>query len=115
MRRKGWEMVLLTELRADEEGVVWLGEDKERVVLIHGKKAGVMLRGEALEKWVEGGQQKWFGERVVRCGGGIETGVGIPAKLGGGWGRHGKMQTGYGKAGGNGEQGKDCYWEGFQR
>ena len=65
VRQERWEMVLLTELRADEEGVVWLGEDEERVVLIHGKKAGVMLRGEALEKWVEGGQQKWFGERVV--------------------------------------------------
>ena len=65
VRQERWEMVLLTELRADEEGVVWLGEDEERVVLIHGKKAGVMLRGEALEMWVEGGQQKWFGERVV--------------------------------------------------
>ena len=65
VRQERWERVLLTELRADEEGVVWLGEDEERVVLIHGKKAGVMLRGEALEKWVEGGQQKWFGERVV--------------------------------------------------
>ena len=65
VRQEKWEMVLLTELRADEEGVVWLGEHEERVVLIHGKKAGVMLRGEALEKWVEGGQQKWFGERVV--------------------------------------------------
>ena len=65
VRQERWEMVLLTELRADEEGVVWLGEDEERVVLIHGNKAGVKLRGEALEKWVEGGQQKWFGERVV--------------------------------------------------
>ena len=60
VRREGWEMVLLTELRADEEGVVWLG-----VVLIQGKKAGLMLRGEALENvggrgaaevvWGEGG------------------------------------------------------------
>ena len=93
VRQERWEMVLLTELRADEEGVVWLGEDEERVVLIHGKKAGVMLRGEELEKWVEGGQQKWFGERVVAVVvvGGIETGVSLPAKLGGGWGRHGKM------------------------
>ena len=65
VRQERWEMVLLTELRADEEGVVWLGEDEERVVLIHGKKARVMIRGEALEKCVEGGQQKWFGERVV--------------------------------------------------
>ena len=30
VRQEGWEMVLLTELRADEEGVVWLGEDEER-------------------------------------------------------------------------------------
>ena len=30
---------MLTELRADEEGGVWLGEDEERVVLIHRKKA----------------------------------------------------------------------------
>ena len=50
VRQERWEMVLSTELRADEEGVVWLGEDEERVVLIHGKKTGVMLRGEALEK-----------------------------------------------------------------
>ena len=55
------EMVLLTELRADEEGVVWLGEDEERVVLIHGRKAGVMLRGEALEKWVKRGSRSGLG------------------------------------------------------
>ena len=48
VRQERWEMVLLTELRADEEGVVWLGEDEERVVLINGKKAGVMLRGEGM-------------------------------------------------------------------
>ena len=64
VRQERWEMVLLTELRADEDGVVWLGEDEERVVLIHGKKAGVMLRGEALEKWVEGGSRSGV-ERVV--------------------------------------------------
>ena len=50
VRQERWEMVLLTELRADVEGVVWLWKDEERVVLIHGKKAGVMLWGEALEK-----------------------------------------------------------------
>ena len=91
VRQERLEMVLLTELRADEEGVVWLGEDEERVVLIHGKKAGVMLRGEALEKWVEGGSRSGLGEGSSGGGGGIETGVSLPAKLGGGWGRHGKM------------------------
>ena len=115
VRQEKWEMVQLTELRADEDGVVWLGEGEERVVLIHGKKAGVMLRGEALEKWVEGGgaSEVVWGEGSSGGGGGIETGVSIPAKLGGGWGRHGKMDGTW--AGGNGEQGKDCYWGGFQR
>ena len=80
-------MVLLTDLRADEEGVVWLGEDEERVVLIHGKKAGVMLRGEALEKWVEGGQQKWFGKRVVAV---VVGGLRLVSVYQPSWGRMGK-------------------------
>ena len=54
-----------------------------------------------------------WGEGSSGGGGGIETGVSLTAKLGGGWGRHEKMQTGHGKAGGNGEQGKDGYWGGF--
>ena len=28
--RQGWEIVLMTEIRADEKGVVWLGGDEER-------------------------------------------------------------------------------------
>ena len=87
VRQERWEMVLLTELRSDEEGVVWLGEDEERVVLIHGKKAGVMLKGEALEKWVEGGQQKWFGERVVAV---VVGGLRLVSVYQPSWGRMGK-------------------------
>ena len=53
-------------------------------------------RGAAEVVWGEGGSSGgWV----------IEIGVGIPAKLGGGWGRHGKMQKGHGEAGCNGEQG----------
>ena len=64
-----------------------------------------MLRGEALEKWVEGeAAEVVWGEGSSGGGGGIETGVSIPAKLGGGWGRQVKMQTGHGKAGGNGNR-----------
>ena len=32
-------------------------EDEVRVMLIHGRKAGVMLRGETLESWEEGGKR----------------------------------------------------------
>ena len=103
----------VAELRADEERVVWLGENEDRVVLIHGKKAGVILRGRSARKiGGRGAAEVVWGEGGSGGGGGIETGVGIPAKLGSGWGRHEKMQTGYGKAGGNGEQGKDFYWGG---
>ena len=61
-------------------------------------------RGAAEVVWGEGGSSGGWG---------IEISVGIPAKLESGWGRHGKMQKKHGKAGCNGEQGKDCYWEDF--
>ena len=63
--REGWEIVCLTEITAEREGVVWLGEEEFRVVFVHGMKSGVLLRGEALESWVRGGQCKWMGERVT--------------------------------------------------
>jgi len=65
VEREGWQIVCLTELRADESGIVWMGENEQKVALVHGKKAGVLLRGEALKSWVEGGQRRWFYERVV--------------------------------------------------
>ena len=49
---KGWEIVLLSEISSDDEGVLWLGEEEERVVVVHAKKSAVVLRGEALEVWV---------------------------------------------------------------
>jgi hypothetical protein len=63
--KEKWEIVLLTELSADESGVVWLGEHEEECAIVHAKKSGVLLRGGALRRWIEEGQQKWFGERVT--------------------------------------------------
>lgn len=40
---------MLTELREEKGGMVWLGKEEARLALIYGRKAGVMLRGEALE------------------------------------------------------------------
>ena len=65
MVREGWEVVLLSELLAEESGVVWLGEGEGECAVVHGKKAGVLLRGRALRLWRDEGQQKWFGERVA--------------------------------------------------
>ena len=64
-RRSGWDAVLLSEVRAERKGVVWLGEEEEKVVIVHSEKAGVLLRGELLRKWCEGGMVQKLSRRVV--------------------------------------------------
>ena len=49
-----WEIVLLSEIRADRNGVIWLGQGEDVVAVIHSERAGVMLRGEVLQKWTAG-------------------------------------------------------------
>ena len=65
IEREGWEIVLLTELTAAGDGVIWLGEGGNRIAVIHSARAGILLRGDSLVKWIEDGSQKWFDERVV--------------------------------------------------
>ena len=73
----------MTEIRADEKGVVWLGGDKERVAVIHSERAASVLRGQALEEWIGEGQRKWLEERVVTVVfWGEEVGIGVPTHLG---------------------------------
>ena len=52
-KKSGWDVVLLSEVRAEGEGVVWMGEEEERVVIVHSEKAGVLLRGDAVKGWCE--------------------------------------------------------------
>ena len=65
VEKKGWEMVLLTELSDDGEGVLWLGEGEQQVAIVHGCRAGILLRGDALELWKREGEQKWLYDRVA--------------------------------------------------
>lgn len=65
VERREWETVCLTELKAEDEGVVWLGEDEGRVTVVHSRRAGVLLRGRALDKWIEEGQTMWLEDRVT--------------------------------------------------
>ena len=44
-------------------GVIWMGENEHRTALVHGRKAGVLLRGTARLRWIEEGQQKWICDR----------------------------------------------------
>ena len=55
----------MTEVKADERGIIWLGEDEKSVAIIHSKRAAVVLRGRALEGWVEEDHKRWMEERVV--------------------------------------------------
>ena len=64
-RKSEWDVVLLSEVKAEEEGVVWLGQDEERVGVVHSRRAGVLLRGEALRWWCAEGMRKKVEERVV--------------------------------------------------
>ena len=48
VEQRGWKVVLVTELFEEGEGVIWMGENEHRTTLVHGRKAGVLLRGEAL-------------------------------------------------------------------
>ena len=82
-----------------------MGEGEEKVVLIPGKKAGVILRGEVGR---EGTAEVGWGEGGSSGGRGIEISVGVSAKLGGRWGRDMERQIAMGK------KEKDRNWEGFQ-
>ena len=64
-RKSGWDVVLLSEIRAEKEGVVWMGEEEERVAIVHSEKAGVLLRGDALKWWCEEGMKKKTSKRQV--------------------------------------------------
>ena len=76
--RQGWEIVLMTEIRADEKGVVWLGGDEDPL-----RKSRYCPSGTS-----SGGVDRRGPEEVVRgegCDGsfgGDEVGIGVPTHLG---------------------------------
>ena len=64
-RKCKWDVVLLSEVRADGEGVVWMGKEEESVVIVHSKRAAVLMRGEVLKAWSEEGMRKKISDRHV--------------------------------------------------
>ena len=42
-----------------------MGQDAELTAIVHGEKAAIMLRGELLKRWCEGGQKKKMSRRTV--------------------------------------------------
>ena len=64
-QKNGWDAVLLSEVRSEREGVEWIGEGESLAAIIHSKKAGILLRGQMLIGWTQGGQRKLISDRHV--------------------------------------------------
>jgi len=60
-----WRIVLTSEIVADNEGVIHLGEGKRQTIIVHGKKAAIMLSREWAIRWQREGEIKEWGDRVV--------------------------------------------------
>ena len=65
IEEEGWEIVLLSEILEDRGGVIWLGDEENRVAIVHSEKAAVVMRGEVVKRWIEEGQKCWRGKRMV--------------------------------------------------
>ena len=56
VEERGWDAVLLSEVRADDVGVVWISQDAELTAIVHSRKTTILLQGELLKQWCEDGQ-----------------------------------------------------------
>ena len=65
MEMKKWEVVLLSEIRSEEDGIIWFGEGESLTEAIHSKKAAAILRGAALTKWCEEKKRRIHGTRTT--------------------------------------------------
>ena len=52
----------MTEVTAETRGVIWMGDDNNKISIIHHEKTTIILRGEMLNRWIEGKQVKIFSE-----------------------------------------------------
>ena len=53
VEKRKWEMVMLSEIRPEEDGIIWFGEGENLTSVIHSKRTAIILRGAALTKWCE--------------------------------------------------------------
>ena len=66
-----WKVVLMSEVTAEDTGMIWFGEGKMGAVVIHSRKSAILLTGEFRQAWEKEGMQREVGERttMVRIGG----------------------------------------------
>eukprot|EP00009_Paramoeba_aestuarina_P000159 CAMPEP_0201509966 /NCGR_PEP_ID=MMETSP0161_2-20130828/2856_1 /ASSEMBLY_ACC=CAM_ASM_000251 /TAXON_ID=180227 /ORGANISM="Neoparamoeba aestuarina, Strain SoJaBio B1-5/56/2" /LENGTH=505 /DNA_ID=CAMNT_0047905077 /DNA_START=187 /DNA_END=1705 /DNA_ORIENTATION=+ len=75
---RGWELVVMSDIGAGEESEGGWGEISGEMV-VFGRKVAIMLRGECLKMWREGGRKWGRGERWVWVEVGGERWIGVYA------------------------------------
>ena len=65
IEEEGWELVLLSEILEERGGVIWLGDEENRVIIVPSEKSAIVMRGDIAEKWIEEGQKCWRGRRMA--------------------------------------------------
>ena len=63
IEKKKWQVTLLTEIKAQTRGVLWFGEDQNRMAVIHSERTAIVLSGEMMDRWIASNQIKKFSER----------------------------------------------------
>ena len=64
-KKQKWEAVLLSEVRANGRGTIWLGEGENQTVIAYSEKAAILLSGRFLEEWCQEGQLTKYSERSI--------------------------------------------------
>ena len=65
IEKNEWEIVLLSELRAESKGILWFGEEGRETAVVHSERTAVVLRGRMMERWREERQRRSFSERTT--------------------------------------------------
>ena len=65
IENKKWEIVLLSEMRAGSRGVLWFGEERREMAVVHSERTAVVLRGKMMEMWRAERQRRSFSERTT--------------------------------------------------
>lgn len=65
IERRNWQIVLLSEIKADSNGILWLGEEERLIAVVHSKKTAICLRGGLLKEWISEGKKRSYSERTT--------------------------------------------------
>ena len=65
LEKRKWEVVMLSEIRSEEDGIAWFGEGENLTAAVHFKRTAVILRGVVLTKWCEEKKRRIHGTRTT--------------------------------------------------